>query len=155
VASATEPTWCRRSENTSICMRDEFEWPSYYPDVCPPGNAEPTNGEVYRLIDEGGPTDEDFVCHKLLYPHKNWKEKECQACGLSVHPSPEGCDRLKRRIPALRRKRTAVANLQPKHGLLLHTPSSADKAHHTWWVPASLQAPYTLFSAVIRQASRS
>lgn len=139
----------------STCMSDEFEWPSYYPDTCPPSNAEAASGQVYRLVDEGGPADEDFVCHKLIYPYKDWEDKECQACGLSVHPSLESSDRLKRRIPALRNKRAAVASLQAKHGLLMRTPSSADKAHHTWWVPASLQSPCALFSAVVRQASTS
>lgn len=136
-------------------MSTNLDWPGHFPASCPPEGAESTDGEVYRLVSPDGPKNADFVSHKVLSPHKNWGKKECQACGLSVHTTQNGGERLKRRIPALRKKQSAVARLRPPHGLLLNTPSSADSEHHTWWVPVSLQDPSALFTLVVPRAGAS
>src|SRR5262245_17606249 len=123
-------------------------WPSYFPEDCPPSDTEPTNGPVYRFIQDNPPADADFVCHALLLPERNWGLHRCKACGLSVYKTIDGCEQARRVVPALKKKRVAIGNLTPAHGQLGATPSAKNPHHHTWWVPTSVLKPCELFTVV-------
>ncbi len=127
-----------------------MQWPDYFPENCPPETAQPALVKVYRFIDSDFPTPEDF---------RSWREQnpdlicptgltECQACGLSVFTSEEGVRIARKRIPALRKKKAAIATLTPNLGLILNTPSKrTGNTHHTWWIPVGIE-PWTLFQVV-------
>ncbi|KHD08392.1 hypothetical protein PN36_02060 [Candidatus Thiomargarita nelsonii] len=126
-------------------------WPSHFPPKCPPEKAANLDGQIYRLISGNFPKKKDFQSYCLQYPNRNWGGKTCQACGLSVHTSLEDClenyNRLKRRIPSLRKK-IAVARGNNAMGKILNTPSKEDSSHHTWWLPVELEKPWELFEVV-------
>jgi hypothetical protein len=55
---------------------------------------------------------------------------------------------MKDKVPAMRKKKVAFANLNNNHGKIAHTPTTKSKRHMTWWVSCELSEPWTLFSNV-------
>lgn len=113
-----------------------MKWPNLFPVDCPPDNAEKVDGVYFRLVEKSPPTDADVQSHREAYPDKEWGSKTacCKACGLSVYSKRADAERTRRRIPALRRKLIAVANVTEPSGLLAATPSANANSHCTWWV---------------------
>ena len=56
-----------------------MQWPDYFPDDCPPQDAEPATGEVYRVVKQNPPDSKDFMSQRERKRRKNFGEKECQA----------------------------------------------------------------------------
>ena len=38
-----------------------MQWPDYFPDDCPPQDAQPATGDVYRLVKQNPPESRDFI----------------------------------------------------------------------------------------------
>jgi len=133
-----------------------MEWPEYFPKSCPPKEAVYIQPSIYRLVSKHTPKKGDFIPY-FISQKKDWGKKACQACGLSVHETLEDCrnnyDRLKRRIPSMRKK-IAIAKGEKIEGKFLNTPSKEDSTHCTWWIPKILEKPWELFE-VIDSPSRS
>jgi hypothetical protein len=87
------------------------------------------------------------LCHKILYPTRDFREKECQAHGLSIYISREDAEAKQRVVPAMRKKVLATAQLCPEHGVFKGTPTETDPGHHTWWVAEGLE-PWVGFGPV-------
>lgn len=66
-------------------------------------------------------------------PAKDWGAEACKARGLSVVHSWADCGQMRRAIPALRKKRIAVAELGSEVGVVAITPSNSCAGHSTWW----------------------
>lgn len=126
-----------------------MNWPTHFPNNCPPQEAEDAAGFVYRLISDSYPDAEDF---------KSWREQnmdkelptgvtECQASGLSIYRDKVDADKLIRKVPRFKKSRTALGLLTPDLGKILNTPSRSSLSHHTWWIPAEVQ-PWTIFKVV-------
>ena len=124
------------------------DFPEYYPEQCPPYNANNTEGIVFRFTKEDKPHKQDFISFYEKNPNKDWGMDTCQAMGLSVFPTIEACEEMKRKIPALNKKKIASANLNNNYGKFANTPSTNSKRHMTWWVSCNLSEPWTLFSNV-------
>lgn len=123
-------------------------WRNHLPDNCPPDDAKIPSGTFYRLINGARPKAKDFLSHRELYPDREFKEPECEVCGVSVFAEIEGIKQLLRRTPALRkRKRLAKGEPQEDCGIAKHTPSYTHKSHHTWWIPDDVD-PSPLFTVV-------
>ena len=122
-------------------------WPKHFPPGCPPAVAEDANGSVYRLTSGEEPREGDFISWKQRDPERDFGDRECRACGLSVYMDLGDAQRLRSRIPAMKRKRIAIGELEPVAGKILPTPSAGGGSHHTWWVPSAVQ-PWTLFQSV-------
>lgn len=113
-------------------------WPAFFPPGCPPSDAVPAEGTVFRLIAGQAAQEVDAQPHRLRFPEKKYRD-ECQACGLSVYREAEDLQRLKRRVPAHAEKLIARIALEPGMGFLQPTPrKAAPDSHHTWWVPDGL-----------------
>ena len=130
-----------------------MEWRDHLPHDCPPSIAEAASGEVYRFIsiDHEEPCPEDFLSWRELHPEATCPPSlpECQACGLSVIRSIEDVRRAPKRIPTLRKKKTALGNLTPDLGQIQNTPSSkSGPSHHTWWVAKGTE-PWKIFQVVV------
>ena len=65
-----------------------MQWPGYFPDDCPPQDAQLATGDVYRLVKQNPPESKDFVPLREKKTSEDFGEKECQACGLSVECFP-------------------------------------------------------------------
>jgi hypothetical protein len=115
-----------------------MEWPTYYPEDCPPASAMDIEAvELYRLVDHNPPADGDFIPHKLKFPRKKYYN-ECKACGLSVFTKVEDIIKLRDEISALGNKLIAKGKLPPGMGKILHTPRWGN-SHHTLWIPDNAQ----------------
>lgn len=127
-----------------------IDFPEHYPEQCPPFEATNADGVVYRLTKTHVLDKLDFCSHYELRPDKDWGDMACQARGLSVFPSVEACEEIKKKIPSIRKnnKGIATANLNNNHGKFANTPSTNSKRHMTWWVSSNLKEPWTLFSNV-------
>lgn len=112
-------------------------FPDYFPLQCPPSIAQNPNGEYYRLVKEQNIGDNDFMPHVLLYPDRDFSEKLCEACGLSLFTNIQTSDRLRLAVPGFRKCHIAKAILKNEDGKILHTPSSCSHDHFTWWKPVS------------------
>ncbi|MGM3305219.1 hypothetical protein ACSQ6I_04400 [Anabaena sp. WFMT] len=127
-----------------------MQWPDHFPEGCPPETAQPVFGNVYRLVDNNPSTYEDF---------RSWREQninqpcpegitECQACGLSIFTSEQGIRTALNRVPRLRKKKIAAANLTADFGVILNTPArNTGTNHHTWWIPSN-QQPWKKFEII-------
>lgn len=127
-----------------------MEWPQHYPESCPPAIAKEASGKVYRFIEKEHefPQDKDFMSWKELNPNKDYGEKECQACGLSIYISLEEAKRVASSIPRLKKMKIAEANLTKNSGKMENTPSNVSKDHFTWWISKNNLKPCTLFHII-------
>lgn len=123
-------------------------WPDHFPDDCPPKTSDSANGRVYRLVGASPPNENDFLSWKQRSPNKDYGVKACQSCGLSVFVDLDHCRRLRRLVPALRKKHIATGELESQHGRIQNTPSNKMKEHYTWWVPEAVEEPWQLFQVV-------
>ena len=127
-----------------------MQWPEHYPDSCPPNTAKHASGNVYRFIEKEhqSPQDEDFKSWKELHPERDYEEKECQACGLSIYTSLDEARRVAKLVPRLRKMKIAEAVLKKDSGKMENTPSNVSKDHFTWWIAKNISKPCSLFKIV-------
>ena len=124
------------------------DWPSYYPPDCPDSDAEDAFGEVYLLTKNKNPIEEDFKPHIIKFPNRgDILKSPCKASGLSVSKTIIDCKDVQDLIPALSRRFICKACLEPHHGKMKHTPKGELVNHYTWWIPVSVDKPWTLFQA--------
>ncbi|MBE9396776.1 hypothetical protein IOQ59_05805 [Pontibacterium sp. N1Y112] len=109
------------------------KWPDHFPEQCPPGCAEPVSGKVYRFINRANPKEKDFKSFFELKPDQDWGEKACQARGLSVYKNKNACEQMVDLVPALAKKKLAVAELNSNDGVIAETPSRNSNEHNTLW----------------------
>lgn len=131
-----------------------MKWRDHLPNECPPDDAIPTNGVVYRLASRKNFDESDFLSYREMYPDGHWDGvPECIACGLSVFTEIAGIERLLRRVPGKKRskshkvKKVIEGKLTPKHGKMKNTPSTTHKSHHTWWIPVG-EEPWKVFRLI-------
>lgn len=128
-----------------------MQWPSHFPEQCPPRAACPAYGAVFRVTKsrQGSPlTRKDFESYREAQPNRVWPAdySECSLCALSVMRTVEDARKLRERlagtIPAHSRRvmRIVRGELCSDFGLFQHTPDEATgcASHHDWWVPDGL-----------------
>ena len=127
-------------------MRSErnikLEWPDFYPANCPPAEAEPASGTVYRLVRHDPAQAEDFKTPFEENPGRFNNKPSIKNCGLSVHTDMRDSEQLKtvmKMVPRFRDAQIAEGELNPTLGMIHHTPSAKYKSHHSWWVPVGAE----------------
>ena len=132
-----------------------MKWPEFYPDNCPPAEAEPASGTFYRLVRHNPPRAEDFKSAFEENPKLFTHIPMVKRCGLSVQKDLQDSERLerleriKKRARKFKNRQIAEGNLNPTLGMIKHTPSHDYKSHHTWWIPVEAK-PWTVFNIIIR-----
>jgi hypothetical protein len=123
-----------------------MNFPTHFPNGCPPSSAEDARGEVYRFVRNDPPRAGDFISHFVgNKPHD--AGKKCQACGLSVLRSEQDVKEARRLSPWFKKRKVAKARLSPDWGKLDKTESRNVPNHHTWWVSEDKQ-PETIFIVI-------
>lgn len=110
-----------------------MEWPDFYPENCPPTEAESASGTVYRLVRNNPPQAEDFKSTWEEFPGR-FPEPTIKNSGVSIYTDPQDIERLKNRIRQLRDRKTAEGELNPALGFIQQTEGK-EKSHYTWWIP--------------------
>jgi len=106
----------------------EQEWPANYPPSCPPEDAAPTGGDVYRFVGNDPPKPDDM---------RSWLElglgkgRDCQRAALSCSLTREHLEEVRRAVPTRRSDRIARATLSVEHGKLAQTGALG---HHSLWL---------------------
>ena len=118
----------------------------YLPEDCPPDDAQPATGTVYRMLKGDRPTPDDFLSFRELKPGKAYPS-DCIASGLSVYTEIEGIRQLQRRVPRFRKAKVGQGELDAVHGTIKNTPSQLHASHHTWWLAREAE-PWTFFSVI-------
>lgn len=103
-----------------------MQFPDDWPEGCPPEDAEPAAGQVFRLV-KSNPTD--FASHHELGTLP--KGPACLRCGLSVFRTREDADHQHRAYPKLGRY-AAIGTLEAQHGVAKPT-LGRQPTHTTWW----------------------
>lgn len=119
-------------------------YPDHFPEQCPPDTAHEANGDVYRFIKTPKPEASDFTSHWEESPGKDWGDKGCLVCGLSVYIDFAEVATIWRTNPHWRRHFVAKGTLSPDWGEMLHT---GKRSHHTWWTPTE-RRPWTVFETI-------
>lgn len=102
---------------------------SSFPGDCPPTTAHAGPKELFRLVVNTPPTQDDFrTCLELK---KNLGADACLRCSLSTYSSQEHAERLKKDIPFFRRHRIASGVVPAHGGIMKRTTSRA--GHWSWW----------------------
>lgn len=122
-----------------------MEWPDFYPENCPPVEAEPASGTVYRLVQHDPAQAKDFETPWEEY-RKQFEPPTIENCGLSVHTDPQDSKKLRNRIKKFRKRQIAEGQLNPTLGVTQRTPS-LEKSHHSWWVPLGTE-PWVVFNII-------
>ena len=128
-----------------------YDWPEHYPGQCPSKDATELVGTVYRFINGRNPVDRDFLSHYEKNPNGTWADA-CKARGLSVLRTISDCGEMRDAVPALRKKRLAVADISGGVGLIARTPSGSCQGHCTWWRNPAPRAVTALFATLDESA---
>ena len=123
----------------------ELQWPDFYPANCPPAEAEPASGTVYRLVRNDPPQAEDFLSTWEEFPGR-FPEPTIQISGASVYRNPQDIERLKNRVRHLRNRKTAKGELNSTLGFIQWT-KGREISHHTWWIPIDTE-PWLVFRVI-------
>ena len=123
-----------------------MRWPDFYPADCPPAEAVPASGTVYRLVKHDPARAEDFKSVFEDNPRRFKNRPTIKNCGLSVHRDSQDSERLKKRVRIFKSRRIAEGKVNPTLGVILHTPSK-EESHHTWWVPLGAE-PWLVFDVI-------
>lgn len=131
-------------------MENKRKFPNYFPENCPPEDAEDKEIKVYRLCKCSEKIDkQDFVTY-----YENNREKyrnNILAYGLSVNGTKEGSvkllNELSRKSPKVKKKGyKAIAKgiTYKSTGKHKSTPNNNQKDHITYWLYENVE-PHTYF----------
>jgi hypothetical protein len=114
-------------------MTNDRAFPDHFPAGCPPQDAAPADGVVYRITKNNPPTPEDFLSFyeegKQL--RGNSPVAQCRSRGLSVYREIEDARHQLAALPALG-DHIAEGVLTEQHGVTKLTPTKRP-THTTWW----------------------
>ena len=119
------------------CTVTSWNWPTDFPDDCPPEQASPADGTFYRIVADDPPKPADFISVFHLNPYHAMREirrgsrTECDTKGLSVYMDKIDALGCARQFPKIGKMIASVA-LTPVAGKVLDT-DGLFRSHHTWW----------------------
>lgn len=121
----------------------DLKWPSNFPSACPPADAVPAVGEVYRVVASDPPTADDFRHWVDEFPDRPIRGDVNDAHAMSVYRDrDEGFNQAEYLVsvsPRLRGGGLAVGKLSHELGKTKLTPSLKGRnkkyTHTSWWAP--------------------
>ena len=128
-----------------------WNWPTEFPEDCPPTQALAANGSYYRIVKSDTRGRDDFV--PLYVQSKRRAELEvrkgrrtlCETFGLSVFSDRNDAVQCASQYPNIG---NMIANVNPTSscGKILHT-GGRFASHYTWWIVEGFD-PTTVVSEV-------
>ena len=135
---ADAPRSCpRRPPATSEEKDCESRMPEFHPDrpknpKCPPDEAQPANGMVWRGVPIPPLSEEHFKSHvEANLPNCN--PENCTHWGLSIWVSEDHVHHARKIHKYMRRWHIASGTIGAEDGVIMPTPSTPQPFHHTWW----------------------
>jgi hypothetical protein len=101
--------------------------------MCPPADAQPVEGPVYRGVRGADPTPQDF--QSFNEAKAGAKAEDCLHWGLSVWTTEAAVEHARKIIIPLRKGKwsVVVGHLEPEDGVIKHTPTNDQPDHRTLW----------------------
>lgn len=117
-------------ETENVESEIEFKYPDHFPPGCPPDDAEPASGEVYRVVRKTTPDNDDFMTqHEMNRMHRAC---QCLRRGISVTSEIEDAFHLMRTVSGVG-DYIVKKQLSPQDGVMKPTPMKERPSHVTWW----------------------
>jgi hypothetical protein len=111
-----------------------LKYPPDWPENCPPQDATPAGGDLYRIVSSNPPRIDDLESYEELGTPA--RGSECRRRAISVFETREmACHRL-RYSPYLG-SAVAKGTLDATHGKLKLT--NAKSGHIAWWCPVEVK----------------
>lgn len=108
------------------------EWPDFYPEDCPPEDAQDSRGIVFHLVSDDPMPQSDLYAtahHRGAFAG----EDECIRVSLSCFRQEEDLRQTRSAVPRLSDRKIARVELDPAHGKLKQTRTPS---HHSLWIRA-------------------
>ena len=126
--------------------------PTYHPNRppnCPPPEATPMDGVIYRSLQGQTPCQEDALSKRerqieLSEDIVPQESAECLFWGLSVWINIADVRHARRLFSFVRKHQIGKATISSECGVILHTPSRSQPEHRTFWRDINLDLPAVL-----------
>ena len=108
---------------------------NFHPDIvasCPPIDAQPAPGPIYRKIAGKVATAADFASD-VESNKTNCDATLCECWGCSIWCDEESVALALDLFPFWKKKYIVVGTPGNQHGVLKHTPTDSQPGHHTFW----------------------
>lgn len=124
----------------------QLRYPDFFPQSCPPEDAELKKIEVYRFCEAETISEKDFKSFYEMNPER-FKNK-IMAYGLSVYLNITDLESARNKSPRLRKMKSyAVGLTYICTGKIKHTFSKNNPGHYTWWLFDGIK-PQNYFKSV-------
>ena len=108
---------------------------TYHPDIidsCPPADAVPAVGPIYRKIAGKTAVPEDFDSD-VEAKKTNADHADCECWGCSIWCDEDAVALALDLFPYWKKKHIVVGTPTDQHGVVKHTPSGPQPNHYTFW----------------------
>jgi hypothetical protein len=111
-------------------------YPEFFPEGCPPEDAQPMEIMVYRLIKGESIDNEDFKSFFELGRDARHPTFPFIEYGISINTDYQELKSYWRGSGALKKayKNIGAGITQKNNGVIKYTPTKQQKSHHTWWL---------------------
>ncbi|MCF0188581.1 MAG: hypothetical protein HUK04_03725 [Bacteroidaceae bacterium] len=113
-----------------------MQWFEELPHKCPPDDAQPANGEYYRIANQDPAQSDDFFSQRKLQPLKAFQGiDECTTMALFVFDDKQTALNLLK-LPKFRNAHIVKVTLMPTDGM---TKKTFGPHHFSWWRTTQFQ----------------
>lgn len=124
-----------RTKNEEFMSANGYRFYSKCPNNCPPLDAKPVDGEIFRGLRSSKLCPDEFKSFHELGREKD-SDDQCMACGLSVWVGEAEYRHARGLLPWVRRWGVAKARLKPQHGMIKKNGTDG-RPHNTLWPDVS------------------
>lgn len=105
----------------------------FHPDIikaCPPADAVPASGFLYRKVDALPATKNDFISD---VERRGGDPSRCDCWGCSIWTTAAAADEALELFPYWKKKYIVRVDLQHSDGVIKKTPTNRQDDHFTFW----------------------
>lgn len=106
------------------------------PGHCPPDDANPYAGTLYRAAKKFPPNKRDML--SVIEQGRRTDAQDCRSWGLSVWVDEAAARHAREIVPFFRTCSIVKFTVDEDNGELMHTPSNDQPNHHTYWKKADV-----------------
>lgn len=113
-------------------MSAGYEFTTGRPASCPPDEAKPFSGKIFRGIKAPPISPRDFLS-AVEAGSRHCVAEDCQWWGLSVWLTLDAALHARGVLKHMKKWHIAEGTIDASDGVILATPSNAQPQHHTFW----------------------
>jgi len=113
-------------------------WPDFYPDNCPPSEAEPHRGDIYMFRMRNEAVELSFTPYIIKCPERVQPGLECIGSGVYCFRTLRELRHMMNAIPKIRRNAISIKT-SSRESDGLHKNTGSSKGHYTWWLVEGIE----------------